>query len=317
MPGNVSSKATMSVAIRTVTLVLLLIWSISSVAGGSDNSTESPVFAAEAYDRLIRIADIIEKDLNAYGTPAILLGRSSSGAERFGHEFGHSAIAVRNASGHWVVRHLYIVDATKNETVPGISEVGFGNYLYESGYVENGYVFALVLPEPWGQRLEAASRDNALVLSLLNPSYSPIAYPFSTQYQNCNQWVLELAAAAFADEASPIQTRAQAQEWLRQQSYQPTELTFNPFKQWAVRRIAAAFFHEIPEDDHPSQAVAAGSYRFTMPNSLAEFVQRKLPATKRLDYCYSGNTVIARKPGVAFEPGCTPRPTDRVTQLED
>lgn len=292
---------------------LMLSWCANSSAGGGEDPNHSLKTAPAAFDRLIRIASIIEEDLRGYGAPAVLLGRSSSGAEDWGHEFGHSAVAMRNASGQWVVRHLYIADKSNVQYVSEISEVGFGNYLFESGYYEKGYVFALILPSPWERRLDTVARDNARILSLFTPSYSPIPDPFSTKYQNCNQWALELTAAALADDATAIQTRAQAQEWLKQEGYRPAVATANIFLRALVRIRAAAQKAKIPEDDHAT----VGTYHFTMPSSLAEFVQRKLPTTQRLDYCYAGNTVVLRKPGFAFVPGCTPRPEDRVIQLED
>ncbi len=53
--------------------------------------------------------------------------------------------------------------------------------------------------------------------------YNVVAYPFATDYQNSNQWVLEVLAAAMAQaEGAPaIVKREQAQQWLRQRSTSP------------------------------------------------------------------------------------------------
>lgn len=317
MHGSVSKRPCNGLVLKAVLTCLVLAGSTDLRAGGREDPNRSPEVAAAGFDRLIRIAALIEKDLNTYDSSAVLLGRSSSGTERFGQEFGHAAFAMHSASGRWVVRHLYLAEKTDRATVPEISEVGFGNYLFDSGYFDEGYVFALVLPPPWGERLRAAASNDALVLTLLNPDYSAIAHPYSTKYQNCNQWALEVTAAALADESTPIANRTQAQEWLKQQGYQPTTLNINPLMKFAVRTWAAARHMTFPEDDHPPEAVAAGRYQITFPNSLAKFVQQKLPATQRLDYCYAGNTVILRKPGTPFEPGCKPGVEDRVIELED
>ena len=56
--------------------------------------------------------------------------------------------------------------------------------------------------------LERAARDNRQALSLLGATYSANAYPFSLQYQNCNQWVAEMLAAAWGALAAATTARA-------------------------------------------------------------------------------------------------------------
>jgi hypothetical protein len=58
---------------------------------------------------------------------------------------------------------------------------------------------------------------------LLSPSYSANAYPFSTRYQNCNQWLAETAGRRLGRPAPADDTaaHAQAQRWLQTRGYEP------------------------------------------------------------------------------------------------
>ena len=79
------------------------------------------------------------------------------------------------------------------------------------------FVSLVFVPDMAG-RLERTTRDNATALALLGSAYSASAYAFSTQYQNCNQWVAELLATAWWGPSdgtqAPADPRAQAQAWL-------------------------------------------------------------------------------------------------------
>ena len=116
------------------------------------------------------------------------------------------------------------------------------------------FLALLLLPPAASTGLEQAALDDRLALQLLAGDYSANAFAFSLLYQNCNQWLAELLAAAWrndppqpalatagptpmaegmasamdtavADGSPPPSgqhTRTQAQQWLRQQDYQPS-----------------------------------------------------------------------------------------------
>ena len=60
-----------------------------------------------------------------------------------------------------------------------------------------GYVSVVLLPAAAAAALERAVLDNGRPCRLLGATYSANAYPFSARYQNCNQWVMEMLAAAW------------------------------------------------------------------------------------------------------------------------
>ena len=104
-----------------------------------------------------------------------------------------------------------------------------------------------------------------------------VAYPFSTRYQNSNQWVLETLAAALAPAAS-VDSRAAAQAWLKDAGFAPTTLAIG-----AVERLGArAGRANIAFDDHPPERRFAGRIDTVRVESVAGFVLRQTVGTQSL-----------------------------------
>ena len=60
---------------------------------------------------------------------------------------------------------------------------------------------------------------NKNALKIHFPEYNMLAYPFSDNYQNSNQWGLELIAHVLHNQQSL--DRAELQNWLEAEHYQP------------------------------------------------------------------------------------------------
>ncbi len=111
--------------------------------------------------------------------------------------------------------------------------------------VSVAYVSLVFLPGDAGAALAQAALDDRRALALLGASYSANAYPFSLAFQNCNQWVAEMLALAWGDGTS----RAETQQWLQIQGYEPTSLQVGPlmllglFVPWIPQRRPPAAGH--------------------------------------------------------------------------
>jgi hypothetical protein len=80
--------------------------------------------------------------------------------------------------------------------------------------------------------------------------YNMVSYPWSTRYQQSNQWAIEtIALAMTAQGPTPVATRVQAQQWLQFSGYQPTTLTISAFTRLGARMTAA----NVAFDDHPNE----------------------------------------------------------------
>ena len=134
---------------------------------------------------------------------------------------------------------------------------GLGEFFLDNPH---RYAAAFVVLAPGLQaRLLPLLQDNSRVQQLDEPRYSMVAYPWSTQYQQSNQWALETLALAAAGmgtntstNTSTASTRAQAQAWLQLQlqlqRYQPTVLTLSPLARLGARATSA----NVAFDDHPN-----------------------------------------------------------------
>ena len=96
-----------------------------------------------------------------------------------------------------------------------------------------------------------------------------VAYPWSTKYQNSNQWLVEVLAGAWAP-AGTVFNRAQAQAWLKQSGYQPTLLRIG-----ALERLGGRMFKaNIAFDDHPNELRFSDQIHTVTVESIVDFTRR-------------------------------------------
>ncbi|HZX33248.1 MAG TPA: DUF2145 domain-containing protein, partial [Rhodocyclaceae bacterium] len=134
---------------------------------------------------------------------------------------------------------------------------------------------ALIPSEAVQQRLVERLADGTGA-AFHHARYSMVAYPFGTRYQNSNQWVLEVMAEALADQH--FTGRGEAQQWLRDNGYTPTTLPVP-----ALSRLGGRMFKaNIAFDDHPTDRRMNGQIDTVTVESLAAFLTKKDPESKRL-----------------------------------
>ncbi|WP_425525237.1 DUF2145 domain-containing protein [Xanthomonas hortorum] len=205
------------------------------------------------------------------GAQVVLLARGGQDLSRYGLKHSHLAFALREDDGTWRVKHL--LNHCKSDTSELYCE-GLSNFIGESAL--NADLRVGVLAPALQQRLRTLLQDPATLAHTLHEArYSMIAYPFSTEYQNSNQWVLEVLAAALAatdaQAATPVQDRRSAQAWLKRNGYQPTRLHIDLSK-----RIGARFFvANAAVTDHPASERISGNYSVITVESVFDFLQQQ------------------------------------------
>jgi len=253
-------------------------------------------------DRLLRFAAVVREQLAGSGSAAALIARSGTDLSRFGLRYSHAAVALADGLDlPWAVRQLYY---DCQERQPRLYDQGLAGFVVGSDNPAVGYVRLLLLPPEAAEPLARATRDRPLALGLLNARYSANAYPFSTSYQNCNQWVAELLAAAL----SGVRRREDAQAWLRAEGYAPEPVPASPWLMLAGRFVPWLHFH-----DHPEELLNAGLVQTSLPDSLEAFAQRRWPAARRVELCHGAQGIVLRTAGPPLPDGCRPEPGDRVT----
>jgi hypothetical protein len=261
--------------------------------------------SAEQQHRLLRFAAIVRETLAASGARAALVARSGTDLSRFGLRYSHAAVALADGlDTPWAVRQLYYACA---EGRPRLFDQGLAGFVAGSDDVEQGYLSVLLLPDAAAAPLAAAALDKPLALGLLNARYSANAYPFSTEFQNCNQWVAELLAAS----ATGLRTRDDAQAWLQREGYAP-----QPVRASALLMLAGRFVPWLQFSDHPPEQLQAGLVQTSVPDGLEAFALRLWPTARRIEFCHGPHGVVWREGGGRLAAGCVPRDGDHVMPID-
>lgn len=299
--------------IRRAAAAALLGAAAAAQAGSPPRGCDRPVdVTAGQQDRLLRFAALVREALAGSGAEAALIARSGTDLSRFGLRYSHAGVALARGLGEdegdgaampWAVRQLYYACA---EGRPRLFDQGLAGFVAGSDDAQVGFIRVLLLPPEAALPLAAATRDKALALGLLNARYSANAYPFSTRFQNCNQWVAELLAAA----STGSRSREAAQAWLRREGYAPEPVQASPWLMLAGHAVPWLHF-----GDHPVEQLDAGRVQTSLPDSLDAFAQRRWPTARRIEFCHGPHGVVQREGGTPLAAGCVPQDGDRVVAL--
>lgn len=199
----------------------------------------------------------------------VVAARGGQDLRRYGLRHSHLAFLLREDDGRW--RAMHLLNRCKTDSSQLYHE-GLGNFVGESGGHTDLRIGVPSAP------LRAALRA-MLVPPSIQPKalhetrYNVVAYPFATDYQNSNQWVLEVLAAAMAQtEGAPaIVKREQAQQWLRQQKYQPSVLHIGLGKRVGARLFVA----NATTTDHPAGERISGNYSVVTVESVFDFLHQR------------------------------------------
>jgi hypothetical protein len=206
------------------------------------------------------------------------------------------------------VRQLYYAC---DENRPRIFDQGMSAFVLGTDEPAIGYVSLVFVPADATADLEREALDRRRVLQLLGTIYSANAYPFSLNYQNCNQWVAELLATAWGHPPDGDDLRAPAQRWLRGQGYEPSVFEVG----WPLMWLGA-LIPWVRSDDHPPEDTSAWRYRVSMPASIEAFVRATVPGATRVEICHTDKQVVVHRGWEAIAEGCQPGPQDSVISLD-
>ena len=206
--------------------------------------------SAEQKDKLFRFGAIIKAELEKSGQRLALIARSGTDLSRFGVRYSHAGFSLKNSPDTpWAVRQLYYACDQKQ---PLIFDQGMLGFLLGMNEASLGYVSVVLLPTAEAAEVEQAALDKRQSLQMLGATYSANAYPFSLQYQNCNQWVAEVLALAQGRLNDGAPPREQAQAWLKGQGYTPSVMDVG----WRPLMWAAYLVPWLHNDDHPAEDLA-------------------------------------------------------------
>lgn len=242
-------------------LVLSVLLPAAAQAGRSCDAPQPP--RAEAVLRGLDLAERTLAALDASGADVVVLARAGQDLSRHGLRWSHLGLAYRAADGRgWQVLHKL----NQCGTAEGDLYVqGLGPFFLDDLW---RYEAAWVVPSPAVQaRLLPLLRDRARAVRLQHRPYNLVSHAWSQRYQQSNQWAIETLALAM-DEG--VDSREQAQAWLRLRGYQPTVLRLDAATRLGGR-IASA---NVAFDDHPLGERLAGRIATVTVDSVFDWLQR-------------------------------------------
>lgn len=250
-------------------LACALLFAASLPAHAGQPCREEPL----SVDEVRRSLDLAQRTfaaLDASGATVAVIARAGQDLSRYGLDYSHMGIVVRDhAAGRWTVVH----ELNKCGTADSDLYVdGVGNFFLSDLY---RYRAQVLIPGPEVQARVTALLAGRTARRLHEPHYNMLAYVYSTRYQNSNQWVLETLAAASAP-AGAVETRSEAQAWLKGQGYRVPTVEIP-----AATRLGARMFRaNVAFDDHPFDRRMAGQIDTVTTDAIVNFVRGRDPQAR-------------------------------------
>ncbi|MBZ0144731.1 MAG: DUF2145 domain-containing protein [Rhodocyclaceae bacterium] len=246
-----------------------LIWTSGPVLAGQTCSENPPT--AETLQKAFRLALKTRDALEVSGAEMALVARVGQDLSKYRLRYSHLGFAWRDhPQGRWLVVHELNQCGTASSD---LFNEGLANFFLDDLFAWEALI---VVPGEDMQKKISASLREGKFIRLHEPSYNMLAYPFSTRYQNSNQWALEVLADSAGP--GPLTGRAEAQQWLKANGYVPTRLEIP-----AMTRLGGRMFRaNIAFDDHPSELRWAGQIDTVTVESVFAFIAARDPASKRI-----------------------------------
>jgi hypothetical protein len=240
--------------------------------------------------RALGLAERVQQSLDASGAQVVIIARAGQDLSKYGLQWSHLAFAYRDDTapapipapvapvlgqisdpaipvpltrrGTWRIVHKLNQCGTADAAVfrQGLAEFFLDTpFRYEAAYV---------VPDPEVQAaLMRTVVDDQRLVQWHTPAYSVVAYPWSTRYQQSNQWALETMAGSLDPAAS---TRERAQAWLQLHDYRPTVLHLDALTRLGARMTRA----NVAFDDHPNSKRFSDHIETVTVESMFAWMQR-------------------------------------------
>lgn len=232
-------------------------------AAGTACSEKIP--APETLQKAFQLAVKTRNALDATGDQVALVARVGQDLSQYNLHFSHMAFVWRDhPQGRWLVIHELNQCGTAESA---LYNEGLANFFFDDMFAWDALIIT-PSPELQAKIIERLKNPQQLE-SMHQARYNMLAYPFSTQYQNSNQWVLEILADAMRNAQQA--ERVQSQIWLKQNGYKPSILHI-----FALQRLAGRMFKaNVAFDGHPNADRFAGKIAVVSVDSVADFMQQR------------------------------------------
>lgn len=243
-------------------LLTSLIVSINAYAGRPCNEVnQTSTVIQQASNSAIKV----EKALNDSGAEVVLIARVGQDLSQYNLKYSHVGLAYKTGN-EWSILHEL---NTCGSAESSLYVQGLANFFLDDMFSYESKI--LVPSKELQESIKIKVISNVKNADKFHSSrYNMLAYPFSTKYQNSNQFILELVASTMSKEIN-VENREQAQQWLKLAGYQPTTLNVGT----GTRLGARIFKANIAFDDHPFDRRMAGMIDTITVDSVFTFISKK------------------------------------------
>lgn len=205
--------------------------------------------------------------LNSAGADVAIVARIGTDQSARGITYTHAGLVFRNhPKGTWIFTHL-LRDCEKPES--DIFNQGLFDFFNQAPV---SYRALVAIPvENLQARLEELNRG-PMVRTLHEPRYSTLANPFRTRFQNSNQWVLEMIAAAIGEDGA-VRSREDAVRVIGETGYQPARMKLKLTERVVVKAGSKAHVSLADHKDSENRG-KDGGYFWVSAISVVEYLER-------------------------------------------
>ena len=250
--------------VRALLVLPVLVACLANARAGQDCG-ERPAATPQAVAKGLQLGEQVRDQLERSGASMALVGRIGLNLSEFGQRYTHMGVALRDhVRNRWQVIHLFN-PCGKSESELFTQPV---EKFYETDLFE--YEALVVLPSYASQsRLRNVFLNPRTAKTLHQSEYNLISHPFRTEFQNSNQWILEMLAMGLADDGQ-VRDRAGAQRWLQTQGFEPAGIRIPN-----TRRTAARLFSpHVRFSDHTQEEYEKQTYLVVTVESIVRLLTR-------------------------------------------
>jgi hypothetical protein len=251
---------------RALLLAAAMASTATMVPAHAGRTCEEHVLTATSLGHALDTGQRLQAALDATGSDVALIAREGQDLSKYQLKYSHAGLALRAAPGQpWRVYEL-LNDCGTADSALWVD--GLANFFLDDPFTLDALV--MVPPPAVAAKLTQALGDTTGLHRLHGVRYNMVAYPFSSKYQNSNQWVLEVLAYASAG-AGQVRTRDEAQAWLKAAGYQATEMRIGTLTRLGGRMFKA----NVAFDDHPGPLRYAGRINVVTVDSMQTFLAQR------------------------------------------
>jgi len=229
----------------------------------------SPEMQAAMYDLAAITADALDElPPQAH---VLIAARSGQDLSRYGLRHSHVAFFLYDEENNrWQAIHL--LNRCKSDT-SALYREGLVNFIGESATQPAGLRLGIPTPALQAAIVDLLTEPAQQARALHQSRYNAIAYPWGTNYQNSNQWILEVTAAAMAhiNEGTVLNDRHASTTWLKEHGYMPSRLHIG----WGKRIGARFFVKNATTRDHPRRERRGGNFSVVTVESIFDFLHQR------------------------------------------